>query len=202
MTSAASADAPLALGFLSVVDQSPQGLIGGYLLLSAHARPLEFHCTVPVRASRAQEILYGATLQPYLYGEQIGMTLLRSTQLRPLAVFTDCQPALAAAAHASVPVWLVMPPSDAADSAETSSASESRPMRLDPAQTALRGLTVTKCGRNRLAQAPLSSAAAGSTSTTTAGLTEQLADIAEALDLSEPFERIRAAIEEAQRGGR
>ncbi len=202
MMSVSSDAAPLTLGFLTVVDQSPQGLIGGYLLLSAHARPLEFHCTVPVRASRAQEILYGSTLQPYLYGEQIGMTLLRASQLQPLAVFTDCTPALAAAAHASFPLWLVMPPSDSGSTPDSPAAPVPLTARLDPPQTALRGMTVTQCGRNRLAQAPLMSASAAIDSSSAKESTDQLLDVAAALDLNEPFERIRSAIEEAQRGGR
>ena len=60
-----------AIGFLTVVTIPDQGLVGGYLVLNAAARPLEFHCTTPVRANRAQEILYGPTLRPYLFGEQI-----------------------------------------------------------------------------------------------------------------------------------
>jgi hypothetical protein len=57
-----------ALGFLAVVEHELHGLFGGYLLLNATGRPLEFHCTAPVRPNRAQQILYGPTLEPYLYG--------------------------------------------------------------------------------------------------------------------------------------
>ena len=51
-----------AIGFLTVTRDLEQGLFGGYLLLNALGRPLEFHCTAPVRPNRAQEILYGPTL--------------------------------------------------------------------------------------------------------------------------------------------
>ena len=54
------------LGFLTVVEHAELGLLGGYLLLNAAGRPLEFHCTAPVKPNRAQEILYGPTLRPYL----------------------------------------------------------------------------------------------------------------------------------------
>ena len=57
---------PLPIGFLSVLDDEELGAIGGYLVLSRNGRPLEFHCTSPVRANRAQQILYGPTLQPFL----------------------------------------------------------------------------------------------------------------------------------------
>src|SRR5262249_29502535 len=65
-----------ALAFLTVVDDSQHGACGGLLVLNATGRPLEFHCTTPVKPNRAQEILYGPTLRPYLYGEQIGATLV------------------------------------------------------------------------------------------------------------------------------
>ena len=75
---------PLAsLGFLTVVEHAELGLLGGYLLLNAAGRPLEFHCTAPVKPNRAQEILYGPTLKPFLYGEQIGQTLLTRSKLTP-----------------------------------------------------------------------------------------------------------------------
>src|SRR5688500_11494160 len=66
----ASDAAPQALGFLTVVEHDQFGLVGGYLILNSSGRPLEFHCTAPVKPSRAQQILYGPTLTPYLYGEQ------------------------------------------------------------------------------------------------------------------------------------
>ena len=83
-----------ALGFLTVVEHPQHGLFGGYLLLNLAGRPLEFHCTAPIKPNRAQEILYGPTLESYLYGEQIGCTLLGQAKIEPLAVFTDRPPAL------------------------------------------------------------------------------------------------------------
>ena len=52
-------------------------------------RPLEFHCTAPIKPNRAQEILYGPTLDAFLYGEQIGRTLLAEAKIEPLLVCTD-----------------------------------------------------------------------------------------------------------------
>src|SRR5438067_12582257 len=83
------------LGFLTVVENAELGLLGGYLLLNAAGRPLEFHCTAPVKPNRTQEILYGPTLKPYLYGEQIGRTLLEKSKLKPIIVCTDSEPVLA-----------------------------------------------------------------------------------------------------------
>jgi hypothetical protein len=95
------------LGFLTVVSHNELGLLGGYLLLNAAGRPREFHCTAPVKPNRAQEILYGPTLRPYLYGEQIGQTLLTSSKLTPVLVATDSEPMLAVRDHTHIPVALV-----------------------------------------------------------------------------------------------
>ena len=71
------------IGFMTVVESAEHGFFGGYLVLNHTGRPLEFHCTAPVRPNRAQEILYGPTLKPYLYGEQIGKTLWSQTKNVP-----------------------------------------------------------------------------------------------------------------------
>jgi hypothetical protein len=91
------------LGFLSVVENDQLGLLGGYLLLNAAGRPLEFHCTAPVKASRTQEILYGPTLLPFLVGEQIGQTLVLKSKLAPLVVCTDSADLLAAREFTDLP---------------------------------------------------------------------------------------------------
>jgi hypothetical protein len=104
---AASSKPTASIGFLTVIESAGVGLIGGYLLLNPAGRPLEFHCTAPVQTNRTQEILYGPTLKPYLFGEQIGQTLLNKSKLTPVAVCTDCQAALAVRQFASVPVVLV-----------------------------------------------------------------------------------------------
>jgi hypothetical protein len=106
----AGAKSRAALGFLTVLEHPQQGLFGGYLVLNMAGRPLEFHCTAPVKANRAQEILYGPTLEPFLYGEQIGQTLLAKAKTAPLVVCTDRPPALAVRQHVQVPVALVLPP--------------------------------------------------------------------------------------------
>jgi hypothetical protein len=176
-----------ALGFLTVVEHPQHGLFGGYLVLNAAGRPLEFHCTAPIKANRAQEILYGPTLADFLYGEQIGGTLLASARIATRAVFTDCRPALAVRYEVSVPTALVLPPEDAA------------PGDLEGAEAGAchpgTSLFEFRLGRNRLAVA---AAAAGDRRL----IEERLAELAGSLDLLEPFGRIREAIEEAQKAVR
>ena len=71
------------IGFLNAVESPELGLLGGYLAVSPEGRPLEFRCTTPVRASRAQEILYGATLAEHLHSDVLGLPLLTGARLRP-----------------------------------------------------------------------------------------------------------------------
>jgi hypothetical protein len=112
--SASSAKPSACLGFLSVIENPDLGLLGGFLLLNAAGRPVEFHCTAPVRATRTQEILYGPTLKPFLYGEQIGLTLLSKARQPPIAVFTDCEPILSARQQTDYPLVRILP-ADAVD---------------------------------------------------------------------------------------
>jgi hypothetical protein len=172
-----------ALGFLTVLDHPQHGLFGGYLLLNLSGRPLEFHCTAPIRPNRAQQILYGPTLEAYLYGEQIGATLIAQGRIQPLVVCTDREPVLAVRELAAMPVALVLPREAAAgEGAE------------GPCEAPTRLLSFP-LGRNRLA---VSQSAAADRER----ITERLAETAESLDLAEPFGRIREAIEEAQQAAR
>jgi hypothetical protein len=96
-----------AFGFYTVVGTLSQGLIGGYLVLNAAGRPLEFHCTAPVKPSRAQAILFGATLEPYLYGEYIGLTLVAKAETAVHVICTNLRAALAVRQHIDLPVALL-----------------------------------------------------------------------------------------------
>ncbi len=185
-----------ALGFLTVIEHPDQGLFGGYLVLNMAGRPLEFHCTAPIKPNRAQQILYGPTLEPYLFGEQIGATLLNKATAEPLVVCTDREPVLALREHVSVPVALVMP-AEAAEPdkplAGQAGRDADRSLRLDAAHRGLR-LATFLLGCNRLA---VSVAAERDREL----IVQRLAPCADAFDLSEPFQRIREAIDEARRGG-
>jgi hypothetical protein len=189
------------LGFLTVLDDPEHGLFGGYLVLNALGRPLEFHCTAPVRPNRAQHILYGPTLEPYLFGEQIGCALVAAAKTAPRVVFTDREPALALRQFVEMPVVLVLsdengPARDggrpAMSPAETGPSDAT--LRLDPPHAVAGHVAAFQLGRHRLA-VPLGAA------DDRHEVTVRLADLPESFDLAEPFERIREAIEEARRGG-
>ncbi|MDR0335656.1 MAG: hypothetical protein LBI18_01050 [Planctomycetaceae bacterium] len=95
------------LGFLTVIDQPRLGLIGGYLILNLAGRPLEFHCTAPLKPNRTQEILYGNTLQPFFYGEQIARTLLVRAKTQVDYIVTNLAAVLAVQEHVETPVFYV-----------------------------------------------------------------------------------------------
>src|SRR5690606_36761931 len=178
---AAEAQIP-ALGFLTVVEDAEHGLFGGYLVLNLIGRPLEFHCTTPLKANRAQQILYGPTLAPYLYGEQIAETLIRKGAVKPRTVFTDQTAVLAARQHVDVPLVL------AVDDAVSQPAGDAT-RRIDPPQTALK--------RFGWGRQPLAVDVASATDEQL--MHDRLSDLAQDFDLLEPFARIREPIAEASR---
>jgi hypothetical protein len=183
---------------LTVCDHDSQGLFGGYLVLNTTGRPVEFHCTAPVRASRAQEILYGATLRPYLYGEQIGQALLSKANMSPLVVFTDDQTVLAVRQFADVPVGCVL--ESAAEQAQETDEGHHRYTRLDEPHAAVKppfasGLHAFSVGQQRVAVLHQHVEDAQE-------ISQRCQDFADSFDLSEPFHRIREAIDEARRTAR
>jgi hypothetical protein len=186
------------LGFLTVIENPQYGLFGGYLILNMAGRPLEFHCTAPIKPNRAQEILYGPTLESFLYGEQIGQTLIGQGTTTPLLVCTDRQPALAAREFLTTPLVLVMPPEEEIETEfddKALSVNEScKTFRLDRPHAGLR-LVTFQLGKNRLA---LPERAEEDRRL----ITEGLAGLDDSFDLAEPFQRIRDAIDEAQQAVR
>src|SRR5260370_25353947 len=73
----------LRLGFLTAIELPDRGFVGGLLVTNHCGRPLEFQCTVPVKANPTQEILYGPTLVPFILGELIGGTLVEKAGVKP-----------------------------------------------------------------------------------------------------------------------
>ncbi|MGO9113618.1 MAG: hypothetical protein ACLP9L_30670 [Thermoguttaceae bacterium] len=205
-----------AIGFLTVIEHPQHGLFGGYLVLNLAGRPLEFHCTAPIKPNRAQQILYGPTLESFLYGEQIGSTLLGHAKTAPLVICTDREPVLSLRELVDVPIALVLPPEESQESAATDweahptvAAGESQDsnaetgckpilhgvLRADPPHGPVPRLITFELGRNRLALSPQKC-------DDRKRFGERLGEAAAALDLWEPFTRIREAIEEARQAAR
>lgn len=192
------------LGFLTVIEHPQQGFFGGYLLLNRLARPLEFHCTAPLKPNRAQEILYGPTLHDYLFGEQIGKTLVARGSHRPSLICTDCPPVMSLRELIDAPVVLLLPSENgeaceavSAESKPSGSAGESASAgatrwRIDQAHSNRRWHVFAWEGR-RLAAASKEDEQT---------LIAQADGLLHGFDLAEPFGRIRAAIEEARQAVR
>ena len=95
------------VGYYTVVDDERMGWTGGLLILNAAGRPLEFQCTLPVRPSKAHEILYGPTMRGHLISEIIGPLLLKKSRT-PLSMICCDQPeALSLETSLQVPIALV-----------------------------------------------------------------------------------------------
>ncbi|GIX00743.1 MAG: hypothetical protein KatS3mg111_4075 [Pirellulaceae bacterium] len=168
------------IGFLSVRRHPEHGYFGGYLIVNALARPLEFHCTMPVRPTRAQQLLYGHTLDDFLCGEQIAVAMYHKAKLKPTWVFTDCHAALAGEAALANTRFVYLDTSS--ELAESAGVLASPGGRLP-----MRPLRVGQHKLHVLADSPA----------TPEDLEACLAGLAKYFELTEPFQRVLDALREA-----
>lgn len=163
---------PLALAFLAVLQDST-GWLGGYLVTNGWGRPLEFRLTTAVQPNRVQSVLYGPTLVEYLHADVIGKTLVEKTATKPDLIVTDGPPALALRARIEVPVVALAPPTGT--------------------------LAETVSFRHARSSAELLVSARFASDRDT--VLELLERADPAVDLAEPFARIREAVSEARKMG-
>lgn len=162
----------LALGFLAVL-QEPNGWLGGYLVTNGWGRPLEFRLTTAVQPNRVQTALYGPTLTDYLHSDVIGRTLVEKTATKPDLIVTDGLPALGLRSRIELPVVAVgSPPGTLSEVVAFAHPRSSTGLML-PLKFA--------ADRDRVA--------------------ELLERIDPAVDLAEPFARVREAVAEARKMG-
>ena len=166
----------LRLGFLTAIELPDKGFVGGLLVTNHQGRPLEFQCTVPVRANPTQEILYGPTLTPFLLGELIGGTLVDKAGVKPQLILTDREQILELRNHIDRPVAFV-----------EKGAKESPGDEPGIRRTIRLGKQVIQF---HLAH--------GSDHSVVSKESQQIAADA---DLQEPFERIREALQETLKSG-
>lgn len=83
------------IGYVVLVDRGEEGYVGGFLVADENGVPSEFWHTAnsPVKVTRIQELLYGATLKPELLGRHIAGSLVSdehgNPKISPLVVFTE-----------------------------------------------------------------------------------------------------------------
>lgn len=78
------------LGFLGLYQTANQdGFLGALLITDRHGVPKEFRCTHPVKPTSVQKPLYGDALRPYIGVELCGNRLIESTELKPTLIFVN-----------------------------------------------------------------------------------------------------------------
>ncbi len=107
MSTSPASNESLRLGFLTAIYLDNRGHVAGLLVTNKYGRPLEFQCTAPVRPNRAQELLYGPTLVPFLLGELLSKTLVERITVKPHVLLTDMPEILDSRPHVSLPVACV-----------------------------------------------------------------------------------------------
>lgn len=169
---------PIALGFLTVF-QDGTGYLGGYLVTNSWGRPLEFRLSTSVQPNRVQSILYGSTLQEYLCADLIGKTLIDKTATPIDLLFTDSTNVLPIRTRLDIPVVAVV-------------------AQDDPALPFLPAERIERLPTERTTTPLLFDPRQEGDRARIAALLEK---IDPALDVSEPFQRIREAMGEARRMG-
>lgn len=201
---------PELIGYLTFVSFPAVGVVGGLLLVNELARPVAFHCTAPVPESRVHEILYGSTHRVSLFSDHIGKALFDHARVsRQLALLiTDEPDAVELRSKINVPLALLR-----TESAEVLDTSRDESTAR---QAITRGLSIAS--REEHADVEASSEESyglssewslelgGHSFTNSPSHPEDREPIRNCLmrvsskwELSEPFQRIRDAIEEAQR---
>lgn len=165
--------APGTLGFLAILQDAGGAALGGYLVTNAWGRPLEFRLTTAVQPTRVQQALYGPTLTEYLHADLIGKALVDKTGIQPGLIVADTITALGLRSRVDVPVVAVVPGYEPTAGTFTIAHPRS-PVPL---------LVSDKFASDReLIEARLN-------------------EVDPAVDLTEPFARVREAVAEARKMG-
>jgi hypothetical protein len=168
-----AASSLLSIGFLTAL-QEPSGWVGGYLVTNSWGRPLEFRLTTAVQPNRVQAALYGPTLTEYILADLIGKALVEKTAAKPDLIVTDVPAVLALRSRVEVPVLAVKTESAVA------------PPDAVPFSHARSTLGLLLPGKFAADQGPV---------------LKQLERVDAAVDLAEPFTRVREAMAEARKMG-
>jgi hypothetical protein len=176
MAQPAATAGPTNVGFLTVLHEA-SGYLGGYLVTNLWGRPLEFRLSSAVQPNRVQQILYGGTLQPYVCADLIGKTLVDKAGVPVQLVVTDREVVLELRLKTEMPVVWLVPPDDPKASA----------------------------GDGAVVSPPANGRGAVRCHPRFPGDVESVRELLQrmdgAVDLAEPFGRIREAIGEARKMG-
>jgi hypothetical protein len=186
MGSSKEAATAMTIGYFTTVQSDRTGWTGGLLVLNAAGRPLEFQCTLPIRPTRAHEILFGRTLSAHLISEVIGPTLLQKCRT-PISLLC-CAQREAITLQENLPNVTASP-------GQTSGATVVAILQSDDDDTASRADQRDLAGHCRLT---LANATLLVPMERMDEAERAIAGLNEIVDAFEPFERIIEAIREAQ----
>jgi hypothetical protein len=178
------------LGFLTAIEVPERGFVGGLLVTNQFGRPLEFQCTAPLKPNRAQEILYGPTLIPYVLGDLIGRTLVEKVGVKPHLILTERNDLLPLRDLVSIPVACV---DEQAGSERTSRSTDQ--LAASASEPGIAGTSP----QFRLGRQILRFHAAHADDQAIAQ--QGAATVPQDADLREPFERVREALNETAQPG-
>lgn len=95
------------LAFIEVTIFSDGSVRGGILTTDIDTRPFEFRVTTPIKPTQVQQILYGASLKDYVYGELICAPLVKATKEKLSIVLTKDNYLISIRPLVSIPVILI-----------------------------------------------------------------------------------------------
>ena len=95
------------LAFIDVTVFSDGSIRGGILTTDIETRPFEFRVTSPIKPTQVQQILYGASLKDYVYGELICVPLVKATKEKLSIVLIKENYLITMRPLVSVPIILV-----------------------------------------------------------------------------------------------
>jgi hypothetical protein len=169
--------ASLNIGFLTVFAEAT-GFLGGYLVTNSWGRPLEFRLSTAVQPNKVQQILYGNTLTEYLCADLVGKTLVDKTATPPHLIVTDSANVLPLRSRIDTPVIAALA------EANIPAANSDRPFLPIPhPRSSVQLLMEVKWADDEERVRAI------------------LDRLDAALDLAEPFTRIREAMGEARKMG-
>ncbi|MEM9826971.1 MAG: hypothetical protein AAF958_10305, partial [Planctomycetota bacterium] len=181
-------------GYLTVVHEDRSGWTGGLLVLNRGGRPMEFQCTLPIRPSRAHAILYGSTLREHLIQDVIAPALLARCRNAMDLMVTDLPEALALVGGTSALGGVSNAPGGGSNA-------------LGDGSNMPVGLACEAAGRHEgpieadsvigFTRVPIANSEFFLPDESLDTLQPVIAALADLPDADEPFERIRAAIDEA-----
>lgn len=95
------------VGYISIVELSPDLFRGGILLTDLRGRPQDFRCTSTIKPNAIQRILYGGTLIEHMAMDLCGLPLLNALPKTPDVLLADRPELLVLRPTTEIPVlWI------------------------------------------------------------------------------------------------